>query len=229
MLEFYLRNNAQKMGLDPVTWKIVMRPELWQELTAIWPLAYNTNRGSSITGQNSTIYLDGRENVTERDAMRNGMYLDVNGNRYEVVTDDGIYEKNSTNSVGLLKGQYASSIYFVPMTIAGGMPVTYREYLDFRQAQPDVSLLRGTENFFWTDNGVYTWAIEYIKWCYKISLLTQQRVVLRTPHLAGRIDNIKYEPLQHLRSSDPTSPYFFDGGVSVRAVTTKPYAVWSDR
>lgn len=45
-LEYYLFNNAETMGLNPVDWVICMRPDLWIELTAIWPCAYNTNRCS---------------------------------------------------------------------------------------------------------------------------------------------------------------------------------------
>jgi hypothetical protein len=229
MVEFYLRNNARKAGLDPVEWVIVMRPDLFNEITAVWPLAYHSQKGALLNGLNSTVFLDGRVNVDERDAMRSGRYLDVNGNRYQVILDDGINEKTNITNAQLVPGQYASSIYFIPLTIAGGMPVTYRQYLDYRQAQPNVSLLGGKEDFFWTDNGLWTWAISQVKWCYKMHLLTEQRVVLRTPQLAGRIDNVKYEPLQHLRDTDPASPYFADGGVSLRNTNATPYAVWSAR
>jgi hypothetical protein len=228
-MEHYLSHIDSRTGVGPVERVIVMRPDLWQEITAVWPLAYHTQKGSMITGLNSTIFLDGRVNVDERDAMRQGLYLDVNGKRYRVILDDGIFEKTNITTAGLDPGQYASSIYFVPLSIAGGMPVTYRQYLDYRKAQPNVSLLGGKEDFFWTDNGVFTWAIEQVKWCYKISLLTEQRVVLRTPQLAGRIDNVMYEPLQHLRDFSPSSPYFKDGGVSLRTSQVEPYAVWSSR
>jgi hypothetical protein len=230
MEEWYLQNNARKMGLDPVEYVIVMRPDLFGELTAVWPIVYNTTRGNVVAStQNVSITLDGRTNVEERDAMRNGHYLDVNGKRYNVILDDGVFEKNSTNSAGLIKGQYASSIYFVPLTMAG-MPVTFRQYLDYRQAQPDVGLLKGMNDFFWTDNGLFSWAYTQSKWCFKLSLLTEQRVVLRTPQLAGRIDNVKYEPLQHLRDADASSPYFVDGGVSLRNTGNfTPYAAWTSR
>jgi hypothetical protein len=227
-LEWYLRYNAEKMGLDPVNWVIVMRPDLWYELTALWPCAYNTTKCSPNVATNSTVFIDGRENVADRDAMRNGMYLDVNGRRYRVVTDTGIFEQNNANTAGVPAGHYRSSIYFVPLTITGGFPVTYREYVDYRQAQPDISLLRGLEDFFWTDNGVFSWAVEQIKWCYKLALKTEQRVILRTPQLAGRVDNIQYAPMQHLRDSDPDSPYWFDGGVSVRGgLISTPNAIWA--
>ena len=48
---------------------------------------------------------------------------------------------------------------FVPLTITGNFPVTYMEYLDYRQAASDVALLRGREDF-WTDGGMWAWAIE---------------------------------------------------------------------
>ncbi len=229
-MEWYLKYNAETMGLDPVEWIVVMRPELWFELTAIWPCAYNTVRCSTGVGANSTVMLMGDDMTRERDNMRNGLYIFINGTRYNVLLDTGVYEKNNINNANLNPGQYASSIYFVPLTITGGFPVTYREYVDYRRAATDVALLRGMEQFFWTDNGSYTWAIEQIKWCYKLALKTEQRIILRTPQLAGRIDNVKYEPLQHLRDSDPSGAYFKDGGVSLRGgMVQTPYAVWSGR
>lgn len=225
-LEWYLNYNAQSMGLDPVEWVLVMRPDLWFELSAIWPCAYNTNRCASNVAGTSTVFVNGTEMVSERDALRNGMYLDINGRRYRVIVDTGIYEHNSTNNGNLIPGEYASTIYMVPITITGGFPVTYRQYVDYRRSAPDVNLLRGLEDFFWTDAGVYSWAVEQIKWCYKLALKTEQRVILRTPHLAGRIDNVKYSPLQHLRDPDPDSPYWYDGGVSLRSGIGTANAVW---
>lgn len=229
MLEYYLNYNAMTMGLEPVQWVIAMRPQLWFELTACWPCAYNTTKCSPAVATNSQVFLDGRENTSERDAMRNGMYIDINGRRYPVVTDTGIFEHNSTNNANLNPGEYASSIYMVPLTIRGGMPVTYREYVDYRQASRDTALLRNNNTFFWTDNGVYSWAYEETKWCYKLALKTEQRIVLRTPHLAGRIDYVGYSPLQHVREPNPDSPYHVDGGVSLRDGLSQPFAVWDGR
>lgn len=227
MLEWYLKYNAMTMGLDPVQWVIAMTPGLWYELSAIWACSYNSDRCTGSVGANTTVYLDGRDNVMERDAMRNGMYIYINGSKYPVVVDTGIYEQNNANDGNLNPGQYACSIYMVPLTITGGFPVLYREHIDYRQAQPDISLMRGMEQFFWTDGGVFSWAVEQVKWCYKFALKTEQRVILRTPQLAGRIDNVMYSPLQHLRDADPESPYFVDGGVSLRPGLSAPTAVWN--
>jgi len=223
MLEFYLNYNATHMGLSPVKWAIVMRPELWFELSAVWPCRYLTNRCATSGGANPIVIND-NVNVSARDDMRNGKFIDINGNRYPVVTDVGIFEHTNINNANVAAGQYASSIYMVPLTITGSFPVVYREHLDYRQGAADAALLRGNETF-WTDNGVYSWAYEETKWCYKLSVKTQQRIILRTPQLAGRIDAVLYEPLQHIRSFDPSSPYHFDGGVSTVADETS-YAVW---
>lgn len=227
MLHWYLKYNADTMGLSPVQWVIAMRPELWFELSACWPCRYNSFRCTTIDTANIDVTprLDSADMTQIRDQMREGMYLWVNGVKLPVVIDTGIYEHNNQNDANLNPGQYASSLYMVPLTITGGFPVTYIEYVDYRQAGMDRALLQGREDWWWTDSGIYSWAIEQTKWCYKLSLKTEQRIVLRSPHLAGKIEHIRYSPLQHLRSPDPESPYFKDGGVSVRGPGTT-YAVW---
>jgi hypothetical protein len=223
-MEFFVRSLAEDTGMMPARWVWVMRPQLWQELTSCWPCKYNTNKCTSIGGDHRVL-TDGRENITDRDNMRQGKYLDVNGVRYPVILDNCIYEQNSTNdSANLNPGEFASSIYFVPLTVTGNFPVTYMEYLDYRQAAADVALMRGREDF-WTDRGQYSWAVEQTKWCYKFSLKSEQRIVLRTPQLSGKIDNVRYSPLQHIRDPLPDNSHWIDGGVSIRSEGTR-YMVW---
>lgn len=215
MLEFYIRSNAENMGLMPVQWAVVMRPELWFELSAVWPCSYLSHRCNTAAGTNPIVIND-NVNVNMRDAMRNGKYIDINGNRYPVVVDTGIYESTNVNDGNVPAGSYASDIYFVPLTITGGFPVLYWEHVDYRAASRDVAMLNGTEEF-WTDGGRFFWASEYVKWCFKLSVKTEPRIILRTPHLAGRIQNVMYSPLQHIRSPYPDNPYWVDGGVSMRS------------
>jgi len=228
MLEFYLHWNAEAMGLMPVRWVIVMRPQLWYELSACWPCRYNTYRCSTIDTSNidTVPNLDAASMTAFRDDMRRRSVIPINGTEYPVIVDTGIYEYNNINNGNLAAGEYASSIYMVPIDIRGGFPVTYREYLDYRGAMPDRALLNGKEDWFWTDNGMYSWAIDQQLWCYQLALKTEQRVILRTPQLAGKIQHVKYSPLQHLREPDPDSPYFADGGVSFRSESTL-YHVWT--
>jgi hypothetical protein len=225
MLEAYLFFNAEHMGLLPWTAVLACRPELWYVLSEVWPCAYNTTRCAQVIRDvNGQVVVGGPDMVRLRDDMRQNMYIDINGRRYPVVTDPQIFEHTNITNGNLAAGEYASSIFFVPLTITGGFPVTYLEFLDYRAAAPDIALLKGTQQF-WSDDGRYMWAIEYVKFCYKLTVKTQQRIILRTPQLAGRIDNVKYVPLQHFRSPDPDSPYFRDGGVSLRGDETI-HAVW---
>lgn len=224
MVEFFEVKGASDMGLDPVEWILALRPEAWQELTAIWPIAYNTNRGASAANNSAEVNVIGNTMIEQRDRMRRSMTIDINGRSYPVVTDTGIAETTNITNGNVPAGQFASSIYFVPLTITGGFPVTYIEYVDYRRGARDIALLRNN-NHFWTDRGIFSWALEQIKWCYKLSLKTEQRVILRTPQLAARIDNVLYAPLQHLRDNDPNSPYNVNGGTSLRSADAT-FAVW---
>lgn len=224
--ENYLFSIAEGSGLSPVQFVVAMREQLWYELTAVWPCAYNTSRCSPAAAAGATVFIDGRENTRERDAMRSGKYIDINGRRYPVITDTGIYERNNNNDNNLGAGEFASDIYILPLTVRGRLPVLYREYVDYRLAQPQLDALQGMQNFFWTDNGVYGWAYSANKWCFTLHARTEQRIVLRTPQLAARITKVKYSPLQHLREPYPESPYFADGGVSLRGALGAPKAVW---
>lgn len=226
MMEYTMRYNAEKMGLDPVTWVIAMRPELWFALTEVWPCQYNTYRCNTDVSSNVSIVMES-SNTAMRDNMRNNMSLVINGNTYPVVTDVGITELTNTTTAGIPAGQFASSIYFVPLTVAGGFPVTYLEYMNYAAGQRDIDLMSRGPVAFWTDQGMYSWAAEFVKWCYKLSVKIEPRVVLRTPWLAARIDRVRYRILSHLRDPYADSSYNQDGGVSIRGnFTETKSAVW---
>lgn len=225
-MEFYLSNLASRTGLAPVSWVLVMRPELWFELSSVWPCRYLTDRCSNSAGTNVVSISDDTA-VRMRDEMRNGMFIIINGKRYPVITDDGIYEYNSTNVAGLLPGEFKSSIYFVPLAIRGSFPATYWEHIDYRQIGAQLAALgQGARNVpFWTDNGRFLWVYRDNSYCFDLQAKIEPRVILRTPHLAAKIQNVKYSPLVHLRDSLPASSYWANGGVSLRSIATSN-AVW---
>lgn len=225
MMDFYIRHVAERTNLDPVEWVIAMRPELFFELTAVWACRYLTDRCTNAAGTAVAVIND-RTNVDMRDAMRNGMFLTINGRNVRVVTDDGIYEADSTNDVNLQPGEYASDIYFVPLR-AHGIPVLYWEHVDYSKAAPDMAILNRKEQFWPSDGGRYMWTIQQKTWCFKIQGKIEPRVILRTPHLAGRLQNVKYTPLQHLRSPFPESPYFKKGGEEHFNTAPSFYSEWN--
>lgn len=227
MMEFYLRDLAERTNMGPVSYALTMRPELWFELSAMWPCRYLSYRCVA-DGGGQILAINDNNNVNMRDAMRNGKYIDINGNRYPVVVDDGLPELSNGDNGAIPVGSYSSSIYFVPLRARGNFPTLYWEYLDYRKVQAQIAPLgAGIRNVpFWTDGGKYLWVYRDKGYCFDLQAKIEPRVVLRTPHLAGKIQNIRYTPLTHLRSAYPDSPYWRNGGASLRPVAPLGQAVW---
>lgn len=219
----YLYHNADRQNLLPTDWVIAMRPEAWTELLEVWPVAYFSTRELVLPGGN-TMHIDATRVAEMRDQMATGMYIDVAGRRYPVVTDNGIFEHTNVNNQNVPEGFYASTIYFVPLRYLGTQRGTYIEHKDFRQARADIDLLQGKNDFWVTDNGRFVWALEQQKFCYTLSGVIEPRIVLKVPQLAGKIENVLYSPEQHFPSPYQDSDYFFKGGVEE---TTAP-SFWSD-
>ena len=211
MMHYYLESNASYNGLSPVDWVIAMRRQLFYEVTAVWPTEYLTHRGTT-TADEKLLVITNDNHVRMRDEMRAGQFLWINGQRIPVVLDDGITEYNNINNANLEAGEFASDIYILPLS-ARGMPTLYWEFLDYAKISPrDLSVLSGKQRFWVTDGGRYMWALQDTNYCFKIQAKLEPRLVLRAPHLAGRLQNVKYQPLQHLRDGDYDSPYHPTGG-----------------
>jgi len=80
------------------------------------------------------------------------------------------------------------------------------------------------QNEFWTDDGRFLWTIDRQNWCYVILGKIEPRIILRTPMLAGRLDFVKYTPVQHFREFAQDSDYFVKGGEPSRPAPS----LWSD-
>lgn len=220
-MEAYLHNLASRTGMMPVTWKIALREELWFELSAIWPCRYNTSRCSDFAGTEGSLVMFNDGSVTrQRDELRNTQRLPINGRTYEVVVDDGIYfDDNDSDAVNVPSGSQASSIYFIPTVVRNNFPSMYWEHKSYKGVPEQIAPLgpgiRNTE--FWTDNGRYLWAYDATGgFCFKLKAKAEPRLLLRTPHLAGKIQNILYTPTRFYRSPFPGDANFVQGGVSTR-------------
>lgn len=226
--EYFLRDLADRTGLSPVQWVIVMRPDLWHELTAVWPCRYMTTGCGfgGVTG--ASVNVDGRDMVGLRDSMRTNMSITVNGRTLPVVVDDGITEKNNQTNAQIPAGHYASSIYFVPLTVRGAFRTLYWEFIDYRRIRTKLLPMgAGASKLpFWTDSGRFLWTMDFYKTCFELMATIEPRVVLRTPHLAAKIQNIRYTTVKKTRDWDPDSPYWVDGGVSLRAAPATLSHVW---
>lgn len=221
-MEAYLYHNGIRQGLAPVETAICMRPELWYILSEVWGQGEASSRFIVVPTGNF-VTVEGTQIRQTVNSMREGMYMFINGRQHPVIVDDGIFEHNSTNDQNLESGEFASSIYFLPLTFLGGRPATLIQHKDYSLITPELAAGR-MQNEFWSDDGRFLWTVDKQKWCYVLSATIEPRVVLYTPQLAGRIDHVKYIPPQHFRSPFPGDPNFFKGGVSERPAPS----LWSD-
>jgi hypothetical protein len=226
-----LRHNAERMNMGGTTWAITMRQSLFWELTAVWPCAYMTYRCAAQDNTQTQLVIDANDQLAMRDDMRNGMYLIIDGVRYPVIIDDGIVEENRADNANIPIVGFASDIYIVPLTIRdGSMAATFWEYFDFsadNAAMADARVSGYTDQYFWTDGGRYLWHRKPpLNWCVQMLAKVEPRLVLLTPHLAGRVTDVVYVPLQHERDSINGDDYFIDGGVQSRSAT-RLYSDWS--
>ena len=207
---------ASRTGLLPARWAIAMRWSLFYELTEIWPCAYLSYRCSPATGI-ELASIDSAAQVQMRDDMRGdfanmtGQYLLIDGEKVQVVIDDGITETMGAGEV------FTSSIYFLPITVLGGTPVLYWEYFDFEgpNAVNDIKGFAPDGSYFSSDGGRFLWHRKPpFNWCVEMAALSKPRIVLETPYIAGRLTNVNYVPVAHERNWNNASgaSYHMDGG-----------------
>jgi hypothetical protein len=204
-----LKYIAERAGLNPCTWAITMRFGLFYELSQVWPIAYYTNR-NTVTDANQTLYNDAKALIDLRDKMRRGDFLLIDGEEIPVLLDESITETE------VVAGIFSSTIYFVPLTVMGGTPVTYFEHVNYNApggAMDAAAIMAPQGSYQVSDGGRFLWHRKPpSNFCVQMVSKTEPRLLLLTPHIAGRLTNIRYTPLIHERGSFTDDGYFVNGG-----------------
>lgn len=214
---YVLKANGDRM-FGSVQHALAMTPEMFHALTDVWPIQYNTQAAANLLISNGVaVNVDGGQLVSARDAMRASASIVINGTTYPVILDDGI-------ASSVTNGLHKSSIYALPLSVMGGFPVLSIEYLDFSKAGA-LSVPGFTNQDFWTDGGRVLWSAVQQKTCFSLTARIEPRIVLRTPWLAGKIQNVGYVPAGIPRSPFPSSPYHVAGSI-YGTPEPSPYAVW---
>lgn len=212
--------------------RIVMREPLFYALTEIWPCRYITYRCNNIDGANidpiGSFSVEAM--VRMKNDMRNGQYLLIDNFQVPVIVDDCIMEENRADNGAIPIGGFSSDIYMIPFSVRGGSYRTfYWEHFDYRNATlPDAALAKAAPTFFWSDAGVFLWGLKAPdNWCLEIISKIEPRLILRTPQLAGRLQNVVYVPLQHTDDPLPSQDYWTNGGVTTGRPFPSPYSEWN--
>lgn len=206
-----VRARAEMANIMPVRWVIAMRRDLFYEITKIWPCNYLTVGCLSPT----ILALDPQDAVRFRDEMRAGKYLLMDGDRIDVVIDDAIPELSGNDSGGHFpRGCFSSDVYMLPMSVVGGRSVLYTEYFQFNNESANAAL--GNMVLGRVEGPWLTWPRQ-TNMCVQWQSRIEPRLVLRTPWLAARLQNVVYCPIQHTPEPFTNEPYFVGDGKTSRS------------
>ena len=209
-----IEKRAEDTGLSPVELVLTMRWSAFQEITEYWPCAYATYRCQFAGGaDDARLMVDVAYQEQMRQQMRDGRYLLIDGKKYRVQIDDFIIETQPTN------GTFQSSVYVLPLT-ARGVRVLTMEHFNFDGPGAAGEVIRARQLGGWyrvTDGGRFlVWEKVPQNTCIQMSAITLPRLKLLTPHLAGRLDGVRYTPLMHEVSPWPDEPNYRSGGTAFR-------------
>lgn len=216
---------ARKAGLEPVQWVLAMTFGMFYELTDVWPISYLTYRNVITMGSN-TAFVQTSEAERMREDMRGdlynyvGQFLLIDGQRVPVVIDDTIPETD-------LGGAFRSDLYFIPLSVLGQIPVAYWEAFNYDDAGTlaFANVFAPGDTYYTSDAGRFLWHKKPpTNFCVQLVAKTEPRLLLLTPYLAARLQNLDYQPIEHERSWDASVPsYYKDGGSTAQDTTVPSY------
>lgn len=203
---FMLQSLARQFGMPDTRWAIAMPEQLFGRLTFVWACTYALARcgdgdaGAPISREMATI--EARYNE-----MRRGQYLLIAGVPVEVRFTTG-YEVDTSAS------PQVGSIFFIPLR-GGGRDLTFLEY--FPLDNPDARAFNqfgNTTGRFYSNNGLFAFAVRSNGFCDQWLVTYRPRLIIETPFLAGRIDNISFAGFTGFRSPFPGNSSYVGGGVT---------------
>ena len=210
----YTRDLAERTGVGPVRWAFAMRPALFYELTKCWPCSYYTqlctfgNQATTDIVQNISL----TDQTAMRDDMRTNLYLMIDGERWDVILDDTITEYTTTTDANVTEGCFASDIYLLSMSVAGRASL-YFDYFDYNNPDLQSALAIGLGPLVRVlGGGAWLETFRQTNFCVEWQAKIEPRLILRTPWLCGRLENVQYCPLYANRHPDPIDPYWTNGG-----------------
>lgn len=222
--------NGGRMGLQPIAGFVAMHPVLWRELTKVIPVRQYQESLNQIANfdPGGRVVVNANDSLAFRNQMRQQAIVPLNGRNYIVVPDDSISEETPNTNANLNPGQYASDVYFIPLTVLGGIPSTFFSYHNHNNMQAVTALRRIDGSLTWTsDNGLFRWYLNFKNGCIQLSYEMSPKLRMKTPMVAWRVQNVAYEPLLKSRSFDPSSEYFANGGVTEQPPRDSYYTMWS--
>lgn len=206
---------AEQTGLGSVRWAFTMPEGLFYEITKVWPCSYLTYT-CDVDG-NNRININAGDVIGMRDEMRRERYLLIDGIRVPVIVDDFQPYDTQTNNGNVPNPCQSADIFLLPFSVLGGQLATlYGEYFQFQNEELLTALRMGITEARILDGGMWFETRSFTNRCVEWEVIMEPRLVLRTPWLAGRLQNVVWCALQKNRDPLPSEPYYVNGGSTTR-------------
>lgn len=199
---------AERVGMNGVVFAFVMRREQFERATDV--VACQSDIYNCDGAQYEEVNRDGRGIQQRRVEMLGGNYLMLDGMRVPVIFSEGIVFE------GIANNTYRSDIYLVPFSWMG-MPLLRLEYFPMNnEAAAEFANAFGKRNVTWLNNGMFVVGQRDTGLCFEYHFAARFRLILETPFLASRIDNVEYSYFLNTPTAHPGESLYVDGGVSYR-------------
>lgn len=206
---FTVTERAASVGMADTQFVIKMHPKLWRGLVEVWACNYASYRCDG--SQGNPVNREGTDVNRWRTEMMRGKYLLIEGVPVPVVFSDGMAIDRASAT------EYVSDIEIIPISWAG-QRLTYLEYfpMDNPYAMEFVNF-QGDGEFKTLNNGMFFVANRNNGNCREYLFSAMMRLILRTPFLAARLDDVRVNDFTGIRGNDPAVTYYYDnGGVTYR-------------
>lgn len=200
-----------RLGISPV-YALVMRPELFRALAAIWSCSYSTTRCSS-SAAGTPVVRDAVSTRAEYEQILNGQYLPMEGTNVPVIIDDAIVRETIGN------GYYKSDIYGV-MLSGNGRPTLYGEYFDMGNPEAlEIGSAFTPGNSQVINDGLYRVFRRETGGCIEFDFFARPRLITDAPFAHFRVNDIFHRADYRVTDATPGLSGFRNGGLTYRDTT----------
>jgi hypothetical protein len=214
-LYYMLVSRARLVGFADVRFHWLMDEQLFHRLSFVFACTYALGRCGASTNTTETINREMATIEARQIEMRRGQYLLIGGVPVPVRFTTG-YEVDRSVS------PQVGSIYLVP-EYGNGRDLTYLEY--FPMDNPDArafNQMGNTTGRFYSNNGLFAFAVRSSGFCDQWLVTYRPRMIIETPFLAGRIDNVSFAAFTGFRSPFPGNSSYVNGGTAAFTATFAP-------
>lgn len=198
----------EQIGMAGFNGFFLMRKELFRELVYQIACTYATYRCGSTARRESG---DAMALNQLRLDMQRGQYLLIDGVEVPVIFSDGIPRNR------VAANTYESDLFFLPASF-GGDPLLRLEYFDMGNPYAtELANFAGGNDYAVLNNGMYALTERHNGFCREILVAAQMRLILETPFLAFRVDNIQFAYRAPTRDAYPDESLYVDGGVTYKS------------